>query len=219
MTATPSPASLAAELADLRRRLLDLERGSRTGNTAITQGALIARDSNGDERARFGQLVDGTFGVSAQNIVLTDGTGQALSLGGSFFGVASQQQPAPVAVAAADPISYQAAGPEVTVTTLTGRILIVASARCTANAAVTDGIVAALQVRDADGAEVKPPDTSTSSVFGVAGAGAQPVTVPILGMVDGLTPGAVYRCRLLYGATGSGSAGSVTSASVVAWPL
>lgn len=60
----PSPDSLTRLLADHERRLKDLEGGSRLGNSAINEGALIARDANGVERARFGQLENGLFGVT-----------------------------------------------------------------------------------------------------------------------------------------------------------
>lgn len=66
MTATPSMGYLTELLESLKQRVTELENGERLGNSSIAEGALIARDGSGAERARFGQLTDGTFGVTGR---------------------------------------------------------------------------------------------------------------------------------------------------------
>lgn len=85
----PTWDSITATLAAFGRRLTDLESGTRLGNSAINQGAIIARDAAGVERARYGQLLDGSFGLAAENIVVIDpGTGQQIPLAQALFGIA-----------------------------------------------------------------------------------------------------------------------------------
>lgn len=85
----PTADTLTRELAEVRRRVNDLESGRRLGNSSISQGALIARDAAGTERARFGQLDDGSFGVTGRvvgaDITGSDISGAALS-GGTVAG-------------------------------------------------------------------------------------------------------------------------------------
>ncbi|WP_157695426.1 hypothetical protein [Nakamurella panacisegetis] len=213
----------------------DLENGSRLGNSAIVAGALIARDGNGVERARFGQLADGSFGMTGridgstitggsvvtQSLTVVDDDGvTALPVGQALFGIRVATQGASVAISAASPISFVAVGPEVTVTTPTGKILITGSARIQGNGAMTDGPVAALQVRTLAGAEVYAPGTGVGKIAAFAASTGQPVTVPLIGLVTGLQVGGVYKCRFLYGAAGTAAANaaSASSAIIVAQP-
>uniref|UniRef100_A0AAU2V727 Uncharacterized protein n=1 Tax=Streptomyces sp. NBC_00003 TaxID=2903608 RepID=A0AAU2V727_9ACTN len=58
---------LGAEIADLKRRLDQLARSTRLGNSSIEDGAVTVYDHKGSLRAIIGQQPDGTTGVTAVN--------------------------------------------------------------------------------------------------------------------------------------------------------
>lgn len=62
MVAIPRSPDLGRTLSELGRRISELETGRRLNNSAISD-ALIAVDADGVERARFGLLPDGSYGV------------------------------------------------------------------------------------------------------------------------------------------------------------
>jgi hypothetical protein len=82
------PASLAAELADLKRRLANLERSSALSVSAIQDGRLRILDGDNVEVGRLGKLEDGTYGVAFLD---ADGAERVRlgQRGGGEFGIAA----------------------------------------------------------------------------------------------------------------------------------
>lgn len=58
----PSPGGYDVRLADLEARIRDQESGASLGVSAIQEGALVVLDAFDIERARLGDLGDGTYG-------------------------------------------------------------------------------------------------------------------------------------------------------------
>ena len=92
MTAIRTPVELTSELADLKRRLTDLETRPRMGNAALVNGAFVVLDDSSQEFVRLGELGGGLRGlrsvggvieggtVRTQNLILLDSSGNEMPL-------------------------------------------------------------------------------------------------------------------------------------------
>lgn len=126
MALDPEFKNLTDRVKDLERRVLDAEtNNTRAGNTAITEGALVIRDGSGNARAKYGRLDDGTYGLA-----LYDDSGDPVSLASLLLGLTGARNDAeviPTRNAWTDDLSS-------TVTTSSGRLLVIVTARVVAGA-------------------------------------------------------------------------------------
>lgn len=67
-----------SEMSKLARGLIEAATAPQLGDSTIIEGAIVARDETMVERARFGRLTDGTFGVTGR-IVGADVSGSTIT--------------------------------------------------------------------------------------------------------------------------------------------
>lgn len=130
----PAPIhATTSELSRLARTLMEAATAPQLGDSTVQNGAIIVLDEDGNERARFGRLLDGSWGVAIQ-----DSAGNSLPLSQLMQQVAGKASGTltfgPSGTLAANAWYYDTALSQ-TVSVTTGQLSLTVSARLM----VTDG--------------------------------------------------------------------------------
>lgn len=196
------PSGLAAQLADVERRLRALESAPRLSSASLTDGAFVVTDTNGVVKVRLGLLADGTYGLEQVDPM----TGKTVPL--SAIALGTRTDGIGPASMTNSPTYVDLGGPEVTVDVpATGNVEVILSAMLTVPAGGGTGLVG-LSVDAGAAYDV----LVLSSAAGMESSGAR------VDRITGLTPG-LHTLRLKYAANvGAGLAGSFANRYLLARP-